>query len=146
MRRQIDPTIQQERAAGLREVGRQPVRQVFHYYIETDDPRYAPPTVADIESVVERYTKEPGSGTVPRRTLYVVGELDIPVRVTCADITSLVLSTSIGSCLLIMGFIAPITTVLPVPAFWWTIAFPVLGIACADLLLVRRKLMRRGPE
>lgn len=100
---------------------------VYKYIIETDDPSYAPVSVSDIETISNSITNlsqvESDSELLqPKRYLPLKG-----------DIISLVVNSMLGSALLVIGLLSPLIDTFPNQFFWWTMAFPAIGNALADL-------------
>lgn len=111
----------------------------YTYVIQTDDPEYKPISLGDMKSIVENSKIHQERG----EPLFVPESSEVNI-VKLSDIFSITLSTSLGATLFVIGFISFFTDVLPNQYFWWTMAFPALGIAGADFLTIKKKLCIRS--
>jgi|GEM_PF-6202687 len=126
-------------------------KTTYLYATQTDDPKYAPVSLGDMQAMREEImSRLPSLRPEPRGRLYVIAGKgpyvvpDIPSSLGMKDILSLTLSTTLGAALLVMGFIASLTEVLPNRFFWWAMACPAIGTAFADFLTIYGKL--RGTD
>jgi len=138
MQRQIFNIDSTEMKGAHPDFYRKTPKKYYSYIIHTDDPQYAPLSRKDVNEIFSQYNTDAYPKAVSQGDLYVVDKQDV---IMTGDIITLVASSVIGSCLLLMGFIAPFINVLPPSTFWWTMAFPALGTSFAVSLIVRKKMI-----